>query len=187
MKKIKRTILLALTGCAFVATLVAAVACGGSKKYDVVENGDKYQWTYDQPFVGEMDADMKIDGKLTEERWKDKNWIEQTERGITMRATATYTEKGLYIAATAKDQRMIWNGIRDYANNSSFRFYVISNQEEKFYVLDCVNFYVDEITAGCRQQTRFTAKAVKSKDGEGNNVLTAEFFSTWEDLHFTVN
>ena len=187
MKKTKRTILLALTGCAFVATSLAAVACGGSKKYDVVENGDEYQWTYDQPFVGEMDADMKIDGKLTEERWKDKNWIEQTERGITMRATATYTEKGLYIAATAKDPRMIWNGIRDYANNSSFRFYVISNQAEKFYVLDCVNFYVDEITAGCRQQTRFTAKAVKSKDGEGNNVLTAEFFSTWEDLHFTVN
>ena len=186
MKKTKRTILLALTGCAFVATSLAAVACGGSKKYDVVENGDEYQWTYDQPFVGEMDADMKIDGKLTEERWKDKNWIEQTERGITMRATATYTEKGLYIAATAKDPRMIWNGIRDYANNSSFRFYVISNQAEKFYVLDCVNFYVDEITAGCRQQTRFTAKAVKSKDEEGNNVLTAEFFSTWEDLHFTV-
>ena len=82
---------------------------------------------------------------------------------------------------------MQWNDTRTFLRNSSFRFYVVSNQAERYFCFDCMSFYVDEKNSSCPQQTRFEARAVRSVNADGVPTLTAEFFSAWEDLHYEVN
>lgn len=163
-------------------------ACSnGDKKLDVIESDDGYEWTYNQAFVDDMDEGMKIDGKLDESRWTDseKNWLTHREQNVEMRYTTSFSEKGLYIAAEAKDARMQWNDTRAFLNNSSFFFYIISNEATEYHAFDCFGFYVDELHSACRQQTRFAAKA--SRNNSEIPTLTAEFFASWEALNYKVN
>lgn len=148
---------------------------------------DEYDWEFAKPFVGEKDADMTIDGVLDESRWQDKNWLYHKEKGVNLSYTTAFTEKGLYIAAIAEDENMQWNDIRSFYNNSSFRFYIVSNVATQYYCFDCMSFYVDEKNCATRFQTPFDAKAVRSENDDGVPTLTAEFFATWEDLHYEVD
>lgn len=184
-----------IVGIIIAACLLLGVICGilfavfrnRTTKINVIENKDAYDWSYTKAFVGEKDADMNIDGALTEELWQDKQWLTHVEKGVNMRYTTAFTEKGLYIAAIAEDKRMQWNDTRAFMNNSSFRFYVVSNAAKQFYCFDCMSFYVDEKDSSCRQETRFEAKAVRGTGEDGTPTLTAEFFATWEDLHYEVD
>ena len=184
-----------IVGIIIAACLLLGVICGilfavfrnRTTKINVIENKDAYDWSYTKAFVGEKDADMNIDGALTEELWQDKQWLTHVEKGVNMRYTTAFTEKGLYIAAIAEDKRMQWNDTRAFMNNSSFRFYVVSNVAKQFYCFDCMSFYVDEKDSSCRQETRFEAKAVRGTGEDGTPTLTAEFFATWEDLHYEVD
>ncbi len=192
MKKCsKKTIVkIIIAACLLLGVIVGilfAVLWNRTMKINVIKSKDAYDWSYTKAFVGEKDADMNIDGKLTEERWKDKQWLTHTEKGVNMRYTTVFSEKGLYIAAVAEDKRMQWNDTRAFMNNSSFRFYVVSNAAKQFYCFDCMSFYVDEKDSSCRQQTRFESKAVRGTNKEGVPTLTAEFFATWKDLHYEVN
>ena len=156
-------------------------------KINLVDNTDEYSWQYTKAFVGERDADMKIDGELTEKVWQSQKWLTHVEKDVSMRYTTAFTPKGLYIAAVAEDENMQWNDTRAFMNNSSFRFYVVSNKAEDYFCFDCINFYVDEEDSSCRQQTRFEAKAARTENEDGVPTLTAEFFATWEDLNYKVN
>lgn len=185
----KRKPLIITLSLACTLTLCGGVftACrGGDRKIDVIESDDGYEWKYNQAFADETDADMKIDGKLNESRWTDKNWLTHREQNVEMRYTTSFSEKGLYIAAEAKDARMQWNDTRAFMNNSSFFFYVISNEATEYHAFDCLGFYVDELHSACRQQTRFSAKANRTEEG-GTPTLTAEFFASWEALNYEVN
>ena len=159
------------------------------RELNVIESDDGYEWTYNQNFVDEMDADMKIDGKLDEARWNEngKKWLTHTEKNVNMRYTTVFTAKGLYIAAEAADPSMQWNETRNFANNSSFYFYVISQNATEYHAFDCMGFYVDEFNSACRQNTRFAAKASRTVNGSGVPVLTAEFFSSWKALGYDVD
>lgn len=173
--------------CACAGTLIAAAACGGSA-YNKVDYDGEYDWKYEPSMSAETDADMKIDGKLTEDRWKDLDWLEHSQKGVDVRYTTSFSSRGLYIAAEAKQENMIFTNIRDYLNNSSFRFYVINNKITHYSIRDCVSFYVDESTSRCNEQLAYSAKAVKTKDAEsGKDVLTAEFFVTWDTLRYDVD
>ena len=184
----KRKPLIITLSLACTLTLCGGVftACGGDRKIDIIESDDGYEWKYNQAFADETDADMKIDGKLNESRWTDKNWLTHREKNVEMRYTTSFSEKGLYIAAKAKDARMQWNDTRAFMNNSSFFFYVISNEATEYHAFDCLGFYVDELNSACRQQTRFSAKANRTEEG-GTPTLTAEFFASWEALNYEVN
>ena len=165
--------------CAFV--LGVAAGCNGDKNANVIESNDSYKWTYTQPFVDDMDDDMKIDGKLEESRWTEgeKKWLTHTEKDVELRYTTAFTQKGLYIAAEAKDPGMQWNDTRDFANNSSFYFYIISNKATEYHAFDCMGFYVDELNSACRQNSRFAAKGLRT-EVNGVPTLTAEFFASWK-------
>ncbi|MDE7353126.1 MAG: hypothetical protein K2O06_08750, partial [Acetatifactor sp.] len=154
---------------------------------NVIESSDPYDWQYTRAFVGEKDEDMQIDGVLSEEAWQDRNWLTHCEKDVAMRYTTVFTKKGLYIAAVAEDKHMQWNDKRAFMNNSSFRFYIVSNTAEDYFCFDCLNFVVDEEDSSCRQQVRFEAEAVRSVNEAGVPTLTAEFFAAWEDLNYTVN
>lgn len=185
----KRKPLIITLSLACTLTLCGGVftACrGGDRKIGVIESDDGYEWKYNQAFADETDADMKIDGKLNESRWTDKNWLTHREQNVEMRYTTSFSEKGLYIAAEAKDARMQWNDTRAFMNNSSFFFYVISNEATEYHAFDCLGFYVDELHSACRQQTRFSARANRTEEG-GTPTLTAEFFASWEALNYEVN
>ena len=186
-KKIVGIIVLACLLLALIAVVLFAFFRNRTAKINVIENGDEYDWQYAKAFAGEKDAGMNIDGELKEEFWLDRNWLTHVEMGVSMRYTTAFTDKGLYIAAVAEDQHMQWNDTRAFMNNSSFRFYVVSNTADQYYCFDCISFYVDEKDSSCRQQTRFEAKAVRSVNEDGVPTLTAEFFATWEDLNYEVN
>lgn len=165
-------------------------ACGGSdKQVNVNDYLDEYGWHYQQAFVGEKDADMKIDGVLDEARWKEegKQWLTHSEKNVKMSYTTAFTEKGLYIAATAEDPHMQWNERRKFNSNSSFRFYIVSNTATQQFCFDCMSFYVDEQNSASRQQVRFDAKAKRGVSEGGTPTLTAEFFASWKDLGYTVD
>ena len=172
--------------CAFV--LGVAAGCNGDKNANIIESNDSYKWTYTQPFVDDMDDDMKIDGKLEESRWTEggKKWLTHTEKDVELRYTTAFTQKGLYIAAEAKDPGMQWNDTRDFANNSSFYFYIISNKATEYHAFDCMGFYVDELNSACRQNSRFAAKGLRT-EVNGVPTLTAEFFASWKALNYTVD
>ena len=56
-------------------------ACGGSdNQVNVNDYLDEYGWHYQQAFVGEKDADMKIDGVLDEARWKEEEKTEKIQQ-----------------------------------------------------------------------------------------------------------
>lgn len=169
--------------------MTACDGCNDETKLNIIESKDGYDWKYNQNFVDEMDADMKIDGKLDEARWKEsgKKWLTHAEKNVNMRYTTSFTAKGLYIAAEAKDPLMQWNETRDFANNSSFYFYIVSENATEYHAFDCMGFYVDELHSACRQNTRFAAKASRTVDENGVPTLTAEFFSSWEALNYSVD
>ena len=154
---------------------------------NVIESTDEYDWQYTPAFVGEKDGDMQIDGVLSEQVWQDRNWLTHCEKDVSLRYTTAFTQKGLYIAAVAEDEHMQWNDKRAFMNNSSFRFYIVSNTAEDYFCFDCLNFLVDQEDSSCRQQVRFEAEAARSVNEAGVPTLTAEFFAAWEDLNYTVN
>ncbi len=154
---------------------------------NVIESTDEYDWQYTPAFVGEKDGDMQIDGVLSEQVWQDRNWLTHCEKDVSLRYTTAFTQKGLYIAAVAEDEHMQWNDKRAFMNNSSFRFYIVSNTAEDYFCFNCLNFLVDQEDSSCRQQVRFEAEAARSVNEAGVPTLTAEFFAAWEDLNYTVN
>ena len=187
MKKKSRIWLTIGMSCACAGTLIAAAACGGSA-YNKVDYDGEYEWKYEPSMSAEADSDMKIDGNLSEDRWKDLDWLEHSQKGVDVRYTTSFSPRGLYIAAEAKQENMIFTNIRDYLNNASFRFYVINTKITHYSIRDCVSFYVDESTSRCNEQLAYSAKAVKTKDAEsGKDVLTAEFFVTWDTLRYDVD
>lgn len=190
MRKNKSLVLTVLLCCLF-ALCTGLIACGKSKevKLNVIESDDGYEWTYNQAFVDDMDADVKIDGKLDEARWNEsgKKWLTHVEKDVRMRYTTSFSEKGLYIAAEAKDAKMQWNDTRAFMNNSSFFFYIISNKATEYHAFDCMGFYVDELHSACRQGSRFAAKGLRTVDADGVPTLTAEFFASWKSLNYTVD
>ena len=165
-------------------------SCNDDKKANVIESNDGYKWTYNQNFADDMDDDMRIDGKLEEARWTDsgKQWLTHTEQNVNVRYTTSFTQKGLYIAAEAIDADMQYNDTRDFANNSSFFFYIVSNKSNatEYHAFDCMGFYIDELHSACRQNSRFAAKGLRTEK-DGVPVLTAEFFASWEALNYEVD
>ncbi len=179
MKKAKYLILSVLI-CAFVSCVFAA--CSGKAKKKAVDN--EYEWSYSPAMSEECDGDMNIDGVLDEERWNDKKALVHSERGITMTVKTAFSEKGVYIGATAEDENMSYAGRMNYQNNSCFWFTVKRKDVTYAVGTDVFDFYVDGKTASSLNEIRFNAKGLTNKPyNEKPNILTAELFVTWDALN----
>ena len=193
MKKNKSVIGIIALCCLLLVCVCALTVAACSKKGDqdvnvnIIGDGDEYEWSYEPAFSDACDADTKIDGILDETRWEGKKWLNHTEKGVQTRYTTSFSEKGLYFAAQAKDQNMQWNSTRAFMKNSSFYIYVISNKATEYHAFDCYGFYIDEKNSRSRQTARWSAKGLRTEDTDGVPILTAELFVTWEALNYTVD
>ena len=179
MKRTKYLIISVLI-CAFAACVFAA--CSGKAKEKEVDN--EYKWSYSPAMSEACDDDMKIDGVLDEERWQDKKALVHSDRGITMTVKTAFSEKGVYIGATAEDENITYTSRMNYQNNSGFWFSV--KREDVTYAIgtEVFDFYVDGKTASNMNDIRFNAKGATNKPySEKPNVLTAELFVTWDALN----
>jgi len=184
MKKKFGIILLALTLCAMAAFVTA---CGGNK------TGEKsdYDWKYEKEFVDEHDADMTIDGDLSEARWQGQQYLTHVQDGVTVNYTTVFTEKGLYIGAKAQDPDMKWNarfnfsGTNQNPANSAFWFNIKGADVQDGHAMRAFNFFVDAFDSASRNQTRFEAKSKVNGDIMKFEAteMTAELFVSWDALN----
>ena len=184
MKKKCGIILLALALCAMAAFVTA---CGGKKTGEKTD----YDWKYEKEFVDEHDADMTIDGDLSEARWQDRQYLTHVQDGVTVNYTTVFTEKGLYIGAKAQDPDMKWNARFNFSStnsnpaNSAFWFNIKGADVQDGHAMRAFNFFVDAFDSASRNQTRFEAKAKTNGDIMKFEAteMTAELFVSWDALN----
>lgn len=184
MKKKFGIILLALALCAMAAFVTA---CGGNKTGEKTD----YDWKYEKEFVDEHDADMTIDGDLSEARWQDRQYLTHVQDGVTVNYTTIFTEKGLYIGAKAQDPDMKWNARFNFSStnsnpaNSAFWFNIKGADVQDGHAMRAFNFFVDAFDSASRNQTRFEAKAKTNGDIMKFEAteMTAELFVSWDALN----
>lgn len=190
MKSAIRKILLASLCVCSVACF--AVGCGKSSSTANAPQGEAYEWTFDKPFAGELDDYMKIDGKLDEEVWQNKNYVGNSVADKSWQATTHFTARGLYVAVKATDETMTYKS--RYSSRSAFSVYICKTGTQT-YNLDnlsyhegrCFQFDLDPYY--CRSYGRVPYYYKAHVDGELNSettcTMTAELFLTWEDLYYT--
>ena len=184
MKKKFGIILLALALCAMAAFVTA---CGGNKTGEKTD----YDWKYEKEFVDEHDADMTIDGDLSEARWQDRQYLTHVQDGVTVNYTTIFTEKGLYIGAKAQDPDMKWSARFNFSStnsnpaNSAFWFNIKGADVQDGHAMRAFNFFVDAFDSASRNQTRFEAKAKTNGDIMKFEAteMTAELFVSWDALN----
>ena len=177
-------ILLALALCAMAAFVTA---CGGNKTGEKTD----YDWKYEKEFVDEHDADMTIDGDLSEARWQDRQYLTHVQDGVTVNYTTIFTEKGLYIGAKAQDPDMKWSARFNFSStnsnpaNSAFWFNIKGSDVQDGHAMRAFNFFVDAFDSASRNQTRFEAKAKTNGDIMKFEAteMTAELFVSWDALN----
>ncbi len=178
MKKIIITLLIALL------CLGGAVGC----QAQTIEGSlPEYVYTYDREFVGKMDADMSVDGDLSEERWNNKHYISHTEGNVSVKYTTAFTEKGLYIAAIANDPDISYYGRFDMHNNTCFIIYLARVETSSYKLSQEIRIEVDPYNMRSYNQKQFygAAKLVGEPNSKKTVSLTAELFITWDTLGFS--
>ena len=115
-----------------------------------------------------------IDGKSDEPEYVGKNYYTYTVSGVKVETTAVIAEDGVYVAARACDDNIVWNAKNFFQVNSHFEIYFggYGNSVKRVYV-DPQNhsLFGDFVTASARLA--------------GGNVMEAEAFASWESLGFT--
>lgn len=185
MRKIRKGLLIGLSCSLLVLGLSACKEGDSGSNYT-------YDWTYVEEFVDECDADMKIDGVLDEERWQNLNWLYHGEDNVKLSYTTAFTEKGMYIAAKAEDEKMQWNARYNFSHfrgngalNSSFWFQIAGPEVEDGHAMRNFNFFVDAYNRASRNQTRFAAETTTNGDvktGTATEMIT-EMFVSWDALN----
>ncbi len=116
----------ALAGCLSLAILTA---CNGANKLADQDPYDESGFasgsgTTDIYADVPIDEDMTLDGNFTEERWNNKNWFSYTDSGVTVEATTSLSDLGVYVALRNNDNSIYYNSGRDIWLNSSFEIYI---------------------------------------------------------------
>lgn len=181
MKKFLKILLAA----ALIATLaLGIVACGqqssGGKIVEVIdENAGEYQIDIGTAYGAKPDLDnVIIDGKLDDELWQNKKWYTQYEPSqlIKLMVTTAMSEKGLYIAASADDNYIYWNGYNYFFSNSHFWFQLYSGNNTSIRI-DAVSVRVSSKYINARSRVEGKYNSPGNSGG-----MTAEVFVRWEDL-----
>ena len=181
--KVIIAVLLALSLSAFVLA-----ACSGDTNADKIDSSELGGYDYSQEAAfGEVpDENVRIDGVLDEDLWKNLNYMRHTDparEGVTINVTTHFSEKGLYIGAYSNDKKIYWNGKNYYHWNTHFFFRIASgnttsySQNVREILIDANNVFPGS--------TRVNAKSAVL--GEGVNTgqsdgLSVEMFLTWDAI-----
>lgn len=134
------------------------------------------------------DADMKIDGDLSEEKWQGLHWVENhdTASGVNFRFTMFFSDTGLYFAAVSEDWRVYYASEYAGTKNSGFNVYIARGDDydlqDRFYVtFDCGN---TPYTHGMYSY----ASHVTTQGGEYNSGdctgMTLEAYVPWKEFGY---
>lgn len=96
------------------------VACANETPSD-----DKYEYSGSLTTLkAQYDEDTVIDGRLTEDRWQDLEWMQHKVPEISIKVTTSFSEKGFYVGAIIKDRNIVYNMPYAGEDNSGLRIYV---------------------------------------------------------------
>ena len=152
-------------------------------------------------FVGlEMDDDMTIDGELNEARWENKNWFTYTDSGVTVQATTSLSDLGVYVALKNDDSGVYYNSGRDIWLNSSFEIYIdrFDSMQKTENTLQVRMDYENTETYQGYPEASYPWKvqyrpvygriAVDGELNSGNaNGMSCEMFVSWEALGYDMD
>lgn len=189
----KRKIL--LVSCSVLAVsafVVGLAACGGDNK-NAAPPENEYLITYRSDWQGANDADMNVDGSLSEARWKNKKWFttcapyDSVGEGAWLETTAFTTEYGLYIGAILHDDNIVGDGEFNVTQATCLEYhYTFRQADGKLYNVSYGNrgrFFLDVFGNYCTKGERM--KRGVQVDGVVNsgNTKTATFevFIPWEE------
>lgn len=183
--KIKLFLVLALT--AAIACMFAA--CGDNSGNAPVS--EPYGYTFNKPFAGTPDEDMKIDGVLDEAAWQNKTYLSQNVRNRPWKVTTHFTKKGVYIGFKVTDPNMSY--VTRFTNRSLAEIYICKKGTQTYGVNDlgyhearCFRFTIDPYYCRSWGRVPYYYKAtVNGTLGDGECTMTSELFLTWKDLYFT--
>ncbi len=193
MKRKNRRNLLALSLVLSAACVIGGiVGCSEEATGTLTPTDEVYDYAFDQPFAADdkIDANMKIDGKLDEAVWQSTNYYVHGQEGESFKLGTHFTDNGLYIAAVALDDDIVWNGAYMFGVNSGFQFTVVGIDKYNDKLNDNLEstashptekmiFNVDSKNVRSHNGVPVAAKAVTTA-----NSMTVEMFMSWEDLHF---
>lgn len=175
MKRVK--ILLVLLVAALVALTAAACA-------SPTQSGDYKYNTNLIDYKAECDADTVIDGRLTEERWKDLAWQSHILSDVSVRVTTSFSDTGVYVAAIVKDTNLFYNAPYSLERNSGIRIYIA--REDDYELKERVTAYFDvgntPFKTGvykCAYCVTVQGERVNTRRSEG---FTLEAYFPWEEL-----
>ncbi len=168
----------------FLALSCALCLFFGCKGIENIGNGDSYQWVYEADMSKPCDENMKIDGILDEESWKGKKEYIHTQNGVKLSVSTIFSQKGLYIGATAHDKNLIWVKRMNFNKNSCFWFSIKGKDTTYEVGTDVFNVYVDGKNAWNFNGIHFQGKGLTDKDYDDSPTsLACEVFIAWEDLN----
>lgn len=192
-KKFRFGILAALVFalCAFVFA-----ACGGNGKAPGTIDVDVPGYDHNQKAAfGELpDENVRIDGELSEDLWKNLDYYEQndTDRpGLSYKVTTHFSEKGLYVGAVSTDNRVAWGAKNYFWNNRNTQFRIniaapsvknFSTSDVREILIDSNNVYPGIVRLNAK--SKVLGGAVNSGNTQG---LGVEMFITWESLGIDVS
>lgn len=186
----RKTILLSALAFSAVMFTCFASACGNNDAG--YTEGEPYEYTFNKPFAGTPDEDMKIDGNLNEEAWQNKKYLAQTVKKKAWEATTHFTARGVYIAVKVTDPNMVYRTrytARSYVNvylcKTGMQTYGLNSLS--YHEARCFQFQLDPYY--CRSIGRVPYNYKAHVEGELNSettcTMTAELFLTWKDLYYT--
>ena len=163
--------------------LAVLTGCSGKNP----DNGvPEYEYTSHTVFADEHDSDMRIDGLMSEDNWKNCKTYRNFVNGVGFEMTTYMTQKGLYVGMIAYDKD-IWHG-QPYVFEKNTNFLLRICGED-----------VDNLHPAYNKQFQFDAKHMKSRqmarvssavhiDGDGlntsnNKSFSAEMFVSWKALN----
>ena len=120
MKKQNKAIVFLSAICAL--SCLGACASNPSDSGSSIGGTPNYEWAYSPTMGDPCDQDMVIDGVLDEGRWQHQQKLEHEEKGVKMTYTTIFTQKGLYVGATAQDSEIGYTDRLRYEDQSSFWF-----------------------------------------------------------------
>lgn len=181
MKKFLKILLAAALA---VTLALGIVACGqqssGGKIVEIIdEDVGEYQIDIGTAYGAQPDLDnVIIDGKLDDELWQNRKWYTQYEpsQRIKLMVTTAMSEKGLYIAASADDNYIYWNGYNYFFSNSHFWFQLYAGNNTSIRI-DAVSVQVTSKYINAR--SRVSGKYNSPGNSGG---MTAEVFVPWNEL-----
>ena len=155
-------------------------ACSGNN-----DPGDDYDYPSEiNTLKAECDADTVIDGRLTESRWQNLEWMEHTVPDVSIRVATSFSDKGIYVAAVSKDRRITYNLPYAGEDNTGIRLYIAAMDD--FELKNRISAFFD-----CGNTPFLTGSYVHSSfvtvQGEGVNTnrsegMTLECFFPWSEI-----